>query len=89
MIFYVQYGHMMGGSGLIGFLQIKGLEAEGHPGLKAVLGGLRDRLRYEETCQRYRHADGRYFVPSSVRTTGCRLATDNKRAGTAPFDELL
>lgn len=30
-----KYEHMMGGSGLIGFLQIlKGLEAEGHPGLR-------------------------------------------------------
>ncbi len=49
MIFYgAKYEHMMGGSGLIGFLQIlKGLEAEGRrtTSSSARLGG---RLRYED-----------------------------------------
>ncbi len=31
------------------------------------------------TCQRYRHADGRYFGLGLSETTGCRLATDNKK----------
>ncbi len=52
----------MGGSGLIGFLQIlKGLEAKGHPGLREQFWELaRAASRYEGHA-RYRHADGRYF----------------------------
>ncbi len=36
-----KYEHMMGGSGLIGFLQILMLEAEGHPGLREQFWSLR------------------------------------------------
>ncbi len=39
--FRAKYEHMMGGSGLIELQILKGLEAEGHPGLRAVLGSLR------------------------------------------------
>ncbi len=61
MIFYAKYKHMMGGSGLIGFQILKGLEAEGHPGLREVLGACEAASRYEGHAKRYRHADGPVF----------------------------
>ncbi len=61
MIFYVQYEHMMNGSGLIGFLQIlKGLEAEGHPGPSS--SGACEGTPIRGHAKRYRHADGRYLA---------------------------
>ncbi len=72
---------MMGSSGLIGFLQFKGVwKRKATPGLREQFWeACRPLLRYEDMCQRYR-ADGRYFVRSSVRTTSCSLATDVTRA---------
>ncbi len=69
--------HMMSSSGLIGFLQILKSWKRKATQDWAVLGAC-SRLRCEGHTKRYRHADGRYFVPSSVRTTVHRLATDNK-----------
>ncbi len=75
----------MSSSGLIGFLQIlKGLEAEGRRTTSS--SGARGRLDTKGICQDIA-ADGRYFWPwLPVRTTGCRLAADNKKGhGIAPF----
>ncbi len=67
--------YMMGGSGLIGFPQIlKGLEAEGHPGLREQFWSLRGgRLRYEGHAKDSRHWDGRYFGLAEWITVGCCL----------------
>ncbi len=75
MIFYVRSMSMMSSSGLIRLpAGLKGWKREA-TGLRAVLR-LANRLRYEDMPK----TDGRYFWPwPSVRTTGCRLATDNKR----------
>ncbi len=61
MIFYVQYEHMMGSSGLIGFLRIlKGWKRKATQDYEQFWELARSRLD-TRTCQRCRHADGRYF----------------------------
>ncbi len=78
MIFYdAKYEHMMGSSGLIGFLQIlKGLEA--FPRTTSSSGSLREPCRYRG--HKDRHADGRYFgLGFSEDYQFAVLATDNKK----------
>jgi hypothetical protein len=84
-----KFEHMMGGSGLIGFLQIlKGLEAEGHPGLREQFWELARTARpRRETCLKTLPFEWQVFWPWLLtRTTGCHSATDNKKGhGIAPF----
>ncbi len=56
--FHAKYEHMMGGSGLIGFLQILALRQR-HPGLRECPGSLRGSPDTRDMPKRYRHADGR------------------------------
>ncbi len=79
MIFCVmrEVGHMMNGSGLIGFLQILKGWKQATRTLKAVPGLARN-ASSRGHAKRYRHADGPYLCQLSedYRLT---LATDNKK----------
>ncbi len=73
----------MGGSGLIGFLQILRLEVEGHPGLREQFWELaRAASDTRDTPRRW----SVFLALASSETTGCRLIIDNKKGGTvSPF----
>ncbi len=79
MIFYVKY-ELMGSSGLIGLQILKGLRRKA-TGLRAVLGACEIPIRGHAKDIATQMAG--ILALASVRTTGYRLATDNKKGAVA------